>query len=192
MHIPTRLIVAFVATCALACAPSATADEITYTYTGNQFTSFGGSATCPTECNITGSFTLSAPIPSNFSGFFVPDSFSFTDGLVTFTKANATSFAFGFITDSLGDLTAWNLNFIDPSISMFVGTGTSAICPMNCTVTDGSFAPSGPNPINYAQVVDDPGKWSSAITATPEPSTFVLLGTGILGLAGMARRKLSL
>lgn len=32
----------------------------------------------------------------------------------------------------------------------------------------------------------------SGLTATPEPGTFVILGSGILGLAGIVRRKISL
>jgi len=32
----------------------------------------------------------------------------------------------------------------------------------------------------------------SGLTATPEPGTFVMLGSGILGLVGVARRKISL
>lgn len=185
MRLLARLLTAF-AISALTCALSASASEITYTYSGNQFNDFGGGVTCPLECNISGSFTISAPLGSNFDGYFVPDSFSFTDGVVTITQANATSSAFGFITNSLGEITGWNLDFIDPQTSMFVGTGPSVICPVGCRVTDGSFAPS-----QYAQVNDDPGTWSSVITTTPEPSTLALLGTGILGLAGMARRKFS-
>jgi PEP-CTERM motif len=188
MRLLARLLTAF-AISALTCALSASAEEITYTYTGNQFNNFGGDATCPLECNISGSFTISAPLGPDFDGFFVPDSFSFTDGVVTITQANATSFAFGFITDSLGEITVWNVNAIDPLTSMFTSTGPSVICPVGCTVTDGSFAPSAVDTINYAQIINDPGTWSSVTTATPEPSTFVLLGTGILGLAGAVRRK---
>jgi hypothetical protein len=183
MRLFARLLTAF-AISALTCAVTASADEVTYTYTGNRFNNFGGDATCPLECNMSGSFTVPVPVGPNFHGFFIPDSFSFTDGLVTITQANATSFAFGFITNSLGEITVWNVNAIDPLTSMFTSTGPSLICPVGCTVTDGSFAPSALDTINYAQVINDPGTWSSEITATPEPSTLVLLSTGIVGLAG--------
>ena len=173
---------------------SALADT-TYTYTGNQFNTFGGDAACPTECNIYGSFTISAPLGPNFDGYFTPDSFSFTDGLVTITQANATKSDFGFITNALGEITAWNLDFINAETSMYVGTGPSLICPVNCSVTDGSFAPSSLDVINYADIVNDPGVWTvSASTApvpTPEPSSIALFGSGTLGLIGLVRRRLS-
>jgi hypothetical protein len=85
--------------------------DITYTYTGNQFNNFNDSASCPPECNISGSFTLSNPLGSNFTGYFTPNSFSFTDGINVITQTSATSFAFGMLTNSYGAIAQWNTEF---------------------------------------------------------------------------------
>ena len=130
--------------------------DTTYTYTGNAFSQFGGGASCPTQCSISGSFTVANPLAPNFSGYFVPTAFSFTDGTVTITPANSTNSAFGVTTDSHGRIVVWNMQFINAGTSMFTGTGTSPLCPNNCTITDGSFSTG-----SYASIVGSPGSWSS-------------------------------
>jgi hypothetical protein len=105
-------------------APQASAD-VTYTYTGNPFTVFGGSYQCPPICRVTGSFTVSTALPANtyvslfpaltpFPGGVVsPISFSFTDGLNTFSTNSIPPFNVGnwVATDAQGHITAWMLAF---------------------------------------------------------------------------------
>ena len=59
----------------------------------------------------------------------------------------------------------------------------------------GNLNGSGAGPIYGAGVATAQGAMDyqrSGLTATPEPGTFVMLGSGILGLAGLVRRKISL
>jgi hypothetical protein len=133
--------------------------DTTYIYAGNSFNEFG-SATCPPECKITGSFTVSTPLGPNFNGYFTPKSFSFTDGVVSFTQVSATNFAIGIVTDNLGNITVWNLFFQNAQVTMYVSTGPSVICPVGCSAVDGSFSTAF-----FARILNDPGTWSS-VTAT--------------------------
>lgn len=53
-------------------------------------------------------------------------------------------------------------------------------------------SPTGPwsnDPNEFLPAFEVNGTTSTSTSSTPEPSTLVLLGTGILGLAGVARRK---
>jgi len=59
----------------------------------------------------------------------------------------------------------------------------------------GTHSGSGVGPIYGVGVATAQGALDyqrSGLTATPEPGTFVMLGSGILGLAGLVRRKINL
>jgi len=159
------------------------ASSTTYTYIGNLFNEFGAPAACPTECRITGSFTVSEPLSSSFSGYFMPLSFNFTSGAFTLTEADATSSAFGFITNSVGVITAWNIDLRDASVAIFSGTGLSAVCPSGCTATDLRTFGAG-----FARVVDAPGTWSAA-AAIPEPPTYAMMLAGLGAVLVAVRRR---
>jgi hypothetical protein len=83
--------------------------SVTYSYVGNAYNQSGGTFTCPPVCHISGSFTVAAPL-TPMRIIISPLSFSFTDGLTTFTPSNVTASAFGVVTDSHSQIIGWNMN----------------------------------------------------------------------------------
>lgn len=168
----------------LAVATPATADT-QYTYTGNQFNFLLGTS-CPPECNLSGYFTLPSPIGDNVNGaFFTPTTFSFTDGLMTITQANATGFHFGGVsTNSAGVIVAWNMDWMTADYKMFSGTNPPGCA--GCSVIDVTFN----NAITIeAAIPNDPGSWTTTNTSVvPEPTSLVFVITGLAGV--LTRRKL--
>ena len=159
-------------------AASASADTV-YSYTGNRFNEFANGYTCPAVCNVSGSFTLASPLADNLNLQTIsPVDFSFSDGSNVWNPSSTFS-AFKISTDGSGDITGWELFYI--SFGAANPTLLSENCP-GCTIADISLllSPNGP----FAAVYGDPGTW----TATPEPSTLLLFGTGLLGLVSAQRR----
>ncbi len=96
----------------------ASADEqVTYSYKGNDFNQFyvfapGTYSMCPQRCNISGSFTLSPPLtyPADSVVYgLVPNTYSFTDGVVTFTPENSSIREFEVGVNSSGAIDVWNI-----------------------------------------------------------------------------------
>jgi hypothetical protein len=105
-------------------------------------------------------FTIAAvAVPSGGYPFLAPNSASLLGGVVNFQYDNGAGVPAGAYTEEL---------IIETNATNFTAGQFSA--------EDGSVA-------NFA------GFEPTAMAPTPEPSSLALLGTGILGLAGMTRRK---
>jgi len=88
---------------AAAPAPSGPA---TYHYTGNLLTNFTSGDSCPPACQITGSFTVAAPLAASLaSAAPAIQSFTFTDGNTTVTQANGQVTRALVSTDANGQIT---------------------------------------------------------------------------------------
>ena len=171
------LVVLIAVSSSLALCRSARAESVTYSYTGNYFQVFSDSETATDPYRnpymendrVTGIFTLVNPLAPNLYEVNVePISFSFNDGVQTIDQDNYTPAAGGFFqfsTDSAGNVTEY---YFDIQRLPY------------------------PVPPHVGQYGDAPTAGVLEKAVTPEPSTFVLLGTGLLGVANVVRRRVCL
>jgi len=134
-----------------------------------------------TTMRLTGTVEFATPLPSSLFGEVFPISFSFNDGVNTFTEDNLTSSRFGFATDVLGNIVGWEVQlrneggdpFLELSSEKTMLSGTDFIL----------FIPAEGEPgILFG---NPPGNWS----LVPIPPAVWLFGSGLLYLVGIARRK---
>lgn len=179
-------------------AQSARATPITYTYTGNTFHYIGG---CCGVSNVSGSFTLAALLAPSTTQTLEPDTaggtvldFTFTDGRTVWDTGNyimnnglyelaATQFTV--TTNAAGAIVSWFVNinasfgYVDTCFG--VSGPPDAGCPSDSTNVFYNY-----DAYTLSEYYE-PGTWTR--TGSPEPTSFLLLVTGLLGLATIVLRR---
>jgi hypothetical protein len=167
--------------------------DTTYYYTGTDFTDTTGAYT--TSDSINAWFTVASPLPANLNTAGDLDditalvtAFSFSDGVQTLSNSTpGVQYEFAVVTDVGANIFGWNIGaFISDATS---GYTIDEIASSGMS-EDGSGFGEDVAFDNYGTdsgATDIPGAWAM----TPEPSSIILLLTGMAGIAGVARRKFS-
>ena len=166
----------------------ASAHAATYLYTGKDFNSFTSPTTYSTADSVTGSITLTAPLPDNVTSFsFLPSasivSFSFSDGEQTITNATATGSAFAFKTNASGDITAWQVTVDIGSVS------ADSIATVDAPGILGAFDQGVMTLNDTGGNRNLPGSWSLMSSAAPEPASWAVMLTGFGAIGASLRRR---
>lgn len=165
---------------------AALADTI-YTYTGNPFTTTEVGGIYTSSDFISGSFTVATPLAADSPyGAITPESFSFSDGIQTFNSLSTSLAFFGVATDDTGNIVGWYISLSADDHVSNLNTSTGNVIGV---ADEAKIDQAGT--IDRVFVFNDPGTWTTSDPSTvPEPSSLLLLGTGVIGAAGAMRRKL--
>ena len=202
--------------CLLAGVP-AQATSFTYTYQGNDFSvadvvipgNIIGTSIITTSDAISGSFIVNLPLAANLNNqVLLPRSgadlmsVSFTDGAGQTEPVNLNNSFVMVSTDSKGHITFWEIDMssVSGAISFLTCSSTNDLTCGDRPVSgdepeyaqDGAVILStldGIDAVNDGFLFNDPGTWTRSVAWTPEPSSFWLLGTGVLLLGGFAMRR---
>lgn len=136
-----------------------------------------GTATLTGTATAGGSMTLTAPLMS-INSVATPGTLTLVTGTLTATGSpNVFDFSGGTLTLSSGGSTLFTGAF---------SSGTVTVTGGNIFTINGTLA----NGLGFTTQVDKHGDVSGTALITPEPGTLGLLGTGLVGLAGIVRRKM--
>lgn len=187
--------VVLLAILALVLPIAALADSITFTATGN----IGGTATGLPAAQSTGSvtnggdYTLTVPL-GTFTDTTGTGTVSTLSGTVSFdtgtlTKTGTDTFSFSgtvTITNSTGG-TLFNSAVTGNVVTS--GSGKNEIITITGSLPGGGLSGVVGIQSNGRLVTISGNAVTGGTTVTPEPGTLGLLGTGLVGIAGLIRRK---
>jgi hypothetical protein len=106
-----------------------------------------------------------------------------SDGAATLNLSNGLNIFL--VTGNQGQIVSWFVGACAApcSSALNIDTQFGLPTPFDIFGTDGSTQGSYGTVLAYN--TDDPGKW----TSVPEPSTLLMLGAGIVGLAGLSLKR---
>jgi hypothetical protein len=184
-----RKLLSLVAVCALFVVPALHATPITgqFSVTGSSIQDTGTQLIFVPNSILTGS----APtLTGSFPGLLTPFESGTISSPINYAAyvPNSASLVFGsgsnLLTFSLMTITVDNSN---PAFGLFTGTGliTTAVAGYDPTLANLFFSTQADGIVTFSATA------AAIPSAVPEPSSLLLLSTGLLGAAGALKRKLS-